>query len=92
MNWNVVWLAKLDRGKNRGHYKIATKFWYTVEIVTHLAKSPVERVPILDKNAYCPWYEIDKTTVDHINVANFNHATKPDAMLLVWDMSGLLGW
>ena len=38
--------------------------WYIVEVVTHLAKSLVERLSILKKNACCPCYEIDKINVE----------------------------
>ena len=62
---------------------MATNPRYTIEIVTHLAKSLFERATILDKNAYCPWYEFAKNTVDRRNLASFDHAAKPDALLLV---------
>ena len=87
----LLWPAKLDRGENGGHYKMMTNPQYTVGIVTHLEKSPVERVTILDKSAYCPWYEIDKNTVDRRHFASFNNAAKKDTLLLVWDVSGFLG-
>ena len=86
-----MWPTKLDRGYNEGHYKIAMIPRYTVKIITNLEKSLVERVTTLNEKAYWPWYEIDKNTVDRSNFASFNDAAKPDALLLVWDMSGFLG-
>ena len=55
----------------------------TVEIVTQLAKSLVERVTILDRNVYCRCYENEGNTVDQefcyvftTYLPSFNHTEK----------------